>query len=364
MGCQSREPEYRLHPRHHMGKTHAIALVTLLGVLILGWLLFREWPRGPRPGSPGGEAAPPGSVAADSTAPGEETGTGALAGPAAPGPLERMDSAAVVRGDVVYEPRDIEIFRETVAWARAEAVDTMPIGQIIVRVGRRFVGSPYTPHTLDLPGPERLVVDLREFDCVTYVENVLALARVIRASRGGDLPAFAAFTEELRRIRYRDGRIDGYASRLHYFSDWIRDNARLGLVRDVTEELGGQRDTEPIDFMSSHADAYSQLRGHPERLERIRAVEQRLSESPRYVIPQDRVGDVAGRIRDGDIIAMASSVPGLDVAHTGVAIHENGQVHLMNAPLVGKSVEISTLPLARRILRIDGQDGIMVARPL
>ncbi len=348
-----------------MGKTHAVTLAALAGALLIAWLLFQALPDLTGHGRAGtAVAGEPGVVRGAGSPPDFAGRTGVVGGPAAPVPARSGDSDAEVVGDVVFEPRDRDIFRETVRWARDEGVEALPIGQIMVRVGKRFVGSPYTPYTLDPPGPERLVVDLRGFDCVTYVESVLALARVIRASRGGELPDFNAFTAELRRIRYRNGRMDGYTSRLHYFSEWIRDNAELGLVRDVTRELGGRPDTSTIDFMSTHADAYAPLDGHPERVESIREIEETLSAEPRYVIPQGKVGEVAGRIRDGDVIAMTSTVPGLDVAHTGIAVRVNGRVHLMNAPLAGRSVEISALPLPERILRIDGQDGIMVARPL
>ncbi|MEJ2185687.1 MAG: DUF1460 domain-containing protein [Gemmatimonadota bacterium] len=89
-----------------------------------------------------------------------------------------------------------------------------------------------------------------------------------------------------------------------------------------------------------------------------------MSGTPRYTIPQDRIAEVADRIQDGDIIAMTSGLPGLDVAHTGIAIHVDGALHLLNAPLVGKAVQISALPLADRVRGIRTQTGIMVARPL
>lgn len=334
-----------------MGKSHA-GIIAILGALVLlGWFLFQRTlepdRREARVDSELAEEAPPGS--------------GVVGGPAGAADHDStVSDRAVIRGDVVYEPRDVEIFRETMAWARRERLDTAALGTVIARMGRRFVGDDYIPNTLDLPGPERLVVNLRAFDCVTYVESVLALARVFKAGR----PEFAAFTDELRRIRYRGGELDGYVSRLHYFSEWIADNEELGLVRDITRDLGGKADDEPIDFMSTHADAYAPLAGEPERLERVREIESRLSARPRYVIPEGDIGPIASRIQDGDIIAATSSVEGLDVAHTGFAIRVDGRLHLMHAPLVGKSLEISDQPLAVRILRISGQDGIMVARPL
>jgi hypothetical protein len=261
---------------------------------------------------------------------------------------------------VVYTPRDVEIFDQVMERAEAERMDTLPMGEIIVRIGRPFVGEPYTPQTLELPGPERVVVNLREFDCVTYVESVLAMARLIRDGRRG----FAAFAEELRRIRYRDGQLNGYPSRLHYFSEWIADKERLGMVRDVTQELGGSRVTEPVDFMSRNYSAYPKLVDEPAMVDEIRRVEERLSGLARYAISQGQIARVADRIRNGDVIALTSTVRGLDIAHTGFAIWVDGRLHLMHAPLVGRSLEISERPLAERILGISGQNGMMVARPL
>jgi len=257
------------------------------------------------------------------------------------------------------EDADRAIFEDRVRWALENRLDTLPIGQIVARVGRTFVGTRYVPGVLDVPGEERLIVNLRELDCVTYVENMLAMARLIR-QRNTD---FDDFRRELTRIRYRDGIVAGYPSRLHYFSEWISDGERKGILRDITRELGGIPDPEPINFMSTHASSYAALAA-PENLAAIRDIEQRLSARPRYFIPEDRIAEAAPRIQDGDIIAATAAVPGLDIVHTGIALHVGDQLHLMHAPLVGKNVEISELPLARRIQSIDGQDGIMVARPL
>ena len=336
-----------------MGRTHALAIGVIGLLLVVGWLLTRQGldpERRP-------VAVEADSVGADAIE--ADAGTGVVGGPVAPAPPLRVPDDAVIEDDIVYTPEDVEILRKTLDWARAGGLDTMAIGDIMVRIGRRFVGADYTPHTLDPPGPERLIVNLREFDCVTYLESVLAISRMIRSGES----SFQTYAAELRRIRYRNGVMDGYPSRLHYFSEWIADNEQLGLVTDVTEELGGRADEERIDFMSTHADAYAALDGNPDMVREIRRIERRLSDRARYYIGEDRIADLADGIRDGDIIAATSSVKGLDVAHTGMALWIDGRLHLMHAPLVGKSVEISVRPLAERILRIEGQDGIMVARP-
>ncbi|CAN5634967.1 hypothetical protein BH23GEM10_BH23GEM10_02380 [soil metagenome] len=259
---------------------------------------------------------------------------------------------------VTMEPQDSIIFEERMAWAREQRLDTLPIGAAVAALGRTFVGAPYTPYTLEAEGPERLVVNLRELDCVTFVENVLAMARILDAGT----PDFDSFKRELVRIRYRDGVLTGYPSRLHYFSEWIANNEQKGIVNDVTADLGGLVDPEDITFMTRNAEAYRQL-ADTTVVAAIREMELELSGRDRHYIPQHAIDPIASDIQDGDIIAATSTLDGLDIAHTGFALWVDGRLHLMHAPLVGSVVEISERPLAERLQRINAQDGIMVARP-
>jgi hypothetical protein len=265
---------------------------------------------------------------------------------------------------------DWSIVQEKARWAVDEGYGGLSIGDLVVRIGETFIGTPYAPHTLEVPGEEGLVIELEELDCVTFVENVLALARFVRTApdelmvaRAGSRqrPFFSGILED---IRYRGGELKEYPSRLHYFSEWISDNHATGLVRDVSRELGGVAAAEPIDFMTTHSDAYRQLGEDPAFLAELREIEVRLSAQPRYYIPEDRIAAVEDRIQDGDIIAATSTVTGLDIAHTGIALWRDGRLHLLHAPLAGGVVQISEVPLAERIQRIGGQDGVMVARPL
>ena len=261
---------------------------------------------------------------------------------------------------------DWRVLDAKVRWAVAQRLDTLPLGTAIARLGETFVGTTYTPGTLEVPGPERVVINLREFDCVTFIENMLAMTRFVRhdgiallADRPAAEARYAGYLED---IRYRGGRLAGYPSRLHYFSEWLSDNAARGRLRLLARELGGGEDAEPLSFMSAHPSAYRQMAdsGVPEA---IRAIEQRLSAAPaRWYLPEHSIAGVAGRIQDGDLIAATSTLPGLDVAHTGIALWQGGRLHLLHAPLVGKAVEISALPLAERSVGQKAQDGIMVAR--
>ena len=266
----------------------------------------------------------------------------------------------------VWTEADWRILSEKIRWADSEGLDTLPIGRAVAALGRTFVGTTYTPATLEAPGPEHIVVNLRELDCVTFIENVWALTRFHRAqgvqALGDPDSARAAYEGYLEDIRYRDGRLAGYPSRLHYFSDWLWNHEDRGQLRLVAAELGGVADGEPINFMSTHPDAYRQL-ADAAFLEAVRVRESELNtRGPRVFLPQAAIAAVENEIMDGDLIAATSTVGGLDIAHTGIALWQDGRLHLLHAPLVGKSVEISEAPLADRIQGIGGQDGILVAR--
>jgi hypothetical protein len=279
------------------------------------------------------------------------------------------DGMGPVTSASAWPDADWAVFHEKVRWALEQELDDAPLGEAMAALGRTFVGTAYVPNTLDPEGPEGLVIKFRGLDCVTFVETVLALALFVREpdaaallERRGD--AEGRYEALLTRIRYRGGRLEGYASRLHYFSDWMADGEEKGLVANVTRELGGTLDTDAVDFMTTHPGVYRQLGEDPSNVAAVRAAEERLTAEGRWIIPEAALDQAATAIRNGDIIAATSTAKGLDVAHTGLALWVDGTLRLLHAPLVGDSVQISEEPLAERIRRISGQDGIMVARPV
>lgn len=263
--------------------------------------------------------------------------------------------------------QDWRIFQATLQAADARGFDTLPLGDAVVEMGALFLGTPYVPQTLEVPGPERMVVNFRGLDCVTFVENVLALTRFHRLHGvevlNDPTEARRRYEADLATLRYRDGRANGYASRLHYFSEWLSHAQEGGRLQMRTVLLGGVPDPEPTNFMTRHRDAYRQL-ADAKAFAAIQQVEERLtSAGPRVFIPEEAIAGAAEEIRNGDVIAATSTVNGLDVAHTGLAWWIDGTLHLLHAPLVGSTVVLSDRPLADRILEITSQDGIMVARP-
>ena len=240
--------------------------------------------------------------------------------------------------------------------------DTASIGRIMQSLGLRFKGRPYLEGTLDEPASETLVVRLDGFDCVTFVETMMAMARGAVA----DDTTYAGFARRMAEQRYHNGRLDGYCSRLHYFSEWLLDNEERGLVRVLDDEVGGRPLADTIDFMSTHRSAYDRFATNDSLHACVQTMEARLNErlraSPLHYIPQDSIRAVYDQLRAGDIVASVTSIGGLDVAHTGlVYAHDDGGRGLLHASL-SDGVKVSA-DLQRYVQTIDHQIGIVVARP-
>jgi hypothetical protein len=281
----------------------------------------------------------------------------ALRGVAALGGLSMFAPAIFSR--LLQGDPDDRIAEELLERVGTQLPASPPMGAIVLAVARQFLGAPYRAGTLEGTGPERLVLNLREFDCVTLVESTLAIARCIAA----DHHSARNVRDELTLLRYRDGIAGGYAGRLHYFTDWIADNERKGVLRDVTLALGGISRRTTINFMSTHPGAYPRLRD-PAVLAAIRERERALSAPRRATIPLRLLSGAASGIVDGDIIGISASVPGLDIIHTGLAAHVNRQLHFLHAPLSGGTVIVSREPLGEMIRAHHPHSGVVVARPL
>ena len=231
----------------------------------------------------------------------------------------------------------------------------------------KFIGTPYVASTLEVNDEEELVVNLRQLDCTTLVENVVALTLTVREPA----PSFAAFCRNLEKIRYRGGVRDGYASRNHYFSEWIASNEKLGVV----EEIRGKKEEGyrpfvavqclELDYMSTHPSAYPMLEGNAGELRRIRTNEQAFDGQAVRYVPVSWLGkgqEELGDIHDGDILAIVTRKKGLDTSHLGFAVWKEGRLHLLNASSIHKKVVLEPMTLRQYMQKHPSQLGVRVVR--
>ena len=213
-------------------------------------------------------------------------------------------------------------FETLIARADREGWRERPLAQVVGLFGRALEGTPYVAGSLEAPGEEACRVVLDGFDCVTYVETCLDLARVVKLGPPGSRPTFDDLREAVTRTRYRAGRVAGYASRLHYTAEWIADNAARGVLEDITPMLGGVPYPLDLSFMSAHPQAYPALRAQPALVDSIRTIERRVSAVPRTYVPRARVAGIESRLRTGDIVAVTTSQAGLDYSHVGLVFRD------------------------------------------
>ncbi|MDE0561995.1 DUF1460 domain-containing protein [Algoriphagus sp. NF] len=229
--------------------------------------------------------------------------------------------------------------------------------ELIVEIGKSFMGTPYVEKTLEIPGPERLVIDLQGVDCTTYLESVVTLARMAKEDKND----FETFEKGLETLRYRNGKNEGYTSRLHYFSDWIAVNQEKGILSDITEQIGGIPYENNPTFMTENPKFYPQLSDR-ENVERLQNIEASIRLREYFFIPKDQISAHESQIQSGDLIAITTSISNLDMVHVGFAVEQNGRMHLMHASSANKEVEISEKPLHDYLAGNRSQSGIMVAR--
>ncbi|MCF2444598.1 DUF1460 domain-containing protein [Dyadobacter sp. CY345] len=230
------------------------------------------------------------------------------------------------------------------------------LGTQVLRMAESFLGTPYVASTLEGNPTEKLVCRFDGLDCTTLVENSLALA----ISKNENLN-YEGYKTELTKIRYRNGVIDGYPSRLHYVFDWMYENEKRGLLEDITEKVGGVPLKKEINFMSTHANFYPALDA-TEVWEKIKEQESIINSREHSYIPKAALQKAEPLLRDGDIVAFTSSVEGLDCNHMGIITKIGSRAYLLHASLAGKKVILSSLPLAEYVASVPKHTGMIVAR--
>jgi hypothetical protein len=247
-----------------------------------------------------------------------------------------------------------------------DKVRALPIGQRTAWFGQMLIGTPYKGFTLEIDDSiEAPSVNLFGLDCWTFFETALAFARMV------EQPVEQWTPETLLRCiemdRYWGGECDGtYLSRLHYLEDWLHDNARRGLVRDLTRSLGGVGVTNSAIEMTHNWQKYRYMRNNPDLRAGITDLESRLRRQPLVMIPKSRVRGIEDQLQDGDIIGIIGhDGDSYGTSHVGLAIRRDGVLCFMHASAprnYGKVVIESRL--SDYLEKYRSHAGILVGRPV
>lgn len=258
---------------------------------------------------------------------------------------------------IYFTNEDRVIFDRYVSEMSAQK--SLPIGELMVKTACFFLGTPYVAATLEKDS-EALVINLREMDCTTLIENTVALTRTIQSGE----PSFEIFCKNLQELRYRDGEIHDYTSRLHYTTDWIYENQRKGIVKDVTAEAGGVHLPIDLSFMSTHPESYKPLKVKPELTSKIAAKEKEINTRSYYYIPETQINQRAAGMNNGDIVCFVTTIKGLDISHVGIICRLGDKLTFIHASTTQKKVIINEEPLQDYVESLKRNNGIMVVRPL
>lgn len=255
------------------------------------------------------------------------------------------------------ETTDTTRINEILVSAYAERPNS--VGEAAALIGKKFVGTKYVANTLE-GETEMLTVNLDEFDCTTFVETVSAMAMTVDEHR----TSWRDFIYNLEKLRYRDGEMNGYASRLHYVCDWVMNNSHRGTVEDATLRFPYYTYVvKSVDYMTANRDKYAAL-ADSATFEGIKSMESnyRNHRFP-YIktIDLERKETVAA-FRNGDIVAITTNIKNLDVTHLGLVVIENGIPHLLHASSATGEVVISKEPLSGYMKRNRAATGIRVIR--
>lgn len=249
---------------------------------------------------------------------------------------------------------DEEIYDRKIQNAKGAALDDFTLN-----IAKSFLNRPYKARTLEGNQNEKLVVNLREFDCSTFVESCIAMGLTYRKN---DI-SFDKYQKYLQRLRYyKNGKIKGFESRINYFSDWLYTHQEDGLLLNVTPSMGGIEWKKNIDFMSMHWNKYP-FPKDTELLEKIVKIEERINSQSYTFVPKSKVKSIENQFMNGDIIGITTNIDGLDVTHEGFAIRlQDKRVYLLHASSDFKRVMVTDKPLAEYLAKNKNQTGIMVAR--
>lgn len=232
---------------------------------------------------------------------------------------------------------------------------------VLEKTAQFFIGTPYVAHTLDMGSKEELVVNLESVDCVTFVENILALSLSAHSSNF----SFEDFVAQLQKIRYRNGEVVDYSSRLHYTSDWIYENEQNNLLKNISQQLSGKLEDKPINFMSSHRSAYKQLATDNAMWQKIKEMEKRINKRGGfYYLPKGAIYSKSKEIPHMALIGFVTQIKGLDTTHVGFAYQSDDGLSFIHASSTAGKVVIDSSTLSNYCFSQKNCIGVVIAKVL
>lgn len=221
-----------------------------------------------------------------------------------------------------------------------------------------FLGCAYKDQVLDFNSDGLNLANICEFDCVTFIELTLAYSLLYNWYNGDT----SFLNGIIKSVRYRDGVISNYNSRLHYFSEWILQNEKSGLFNNISFDLGGDLRVKKIYFISQNILKYPKFKTKREIQDLINT-EKYLSTCKLPFLPKQKFNEISSCLENGDIIAFTSNVKGLDVGHVGIVVILKDKLHLIHASKLYKRVLISKETISEYLIKNKKFDGIIILRP-
>ena len=216
-----------------------------------------------------------------------------------------------------------------------------------ILIGQFFIGAPYLANRLSKSNPEKVYFSFADFDCITYVENVLALYN----SKGNRIK----FSEKLIKIRYNDS--ISYENRNHYLTSALEKLVKLNILTPMNNPFNSKSVFKSIDYLSEHVNNINIDKS------KLMKIEKSISSRPIYYFDSMNDSDTYNLIQNGDVIAFLSSRNDLDFKHVGFVYIKNNKRYILHASQEKKVVCISDVTIDQYLSNNKKIKGFQIYRP-
>lgn len=240
----------------------------------------------------------------------------------------------------------------------------LPMGQRMVKAAKELEGIPYKSYTLEIHDHiESPSVNFEGLDCWSFFEVCLGFCRMLETPKNKYLPS--DLLSQIEWTRYRHGKCHGnYLDRIHYLAEWYTDNKKRRNIKDITRSFPTQKMDNKCREMTILWKSYRYLKNNPELRTGMAAHEKRITKMPVYMVPKSKVASIEHKLKDGDIIGIASRHDGGYCSHVGIIVKDSqGKARFMHASTTYKKVVIDKT-ISQYLYDFKKHAGILVARPL